>query len=532
DASALEDAKIDQEIRVQNAYAAFINAQENLAVVQNQAVSDVNVAELTLEFARQDLDQYKSGQFPNEKTAAENEITLAREELTRAEETLKWSQKLYKEKYISESELQADKLAVTRSKNKLTLAENDLDLLTNFTYHRTIAQLESDVRQAEMSLERTKRKARADVIQAEADLKAKELEYKRQQDKLKKIEDQLAKAKIYAPADGMVIYATTARRSFRDSREPLDEGVEVFERQELIYLPTAESTMAEVDIHESSLEKVREGLPAIITVDALAGKKFLGRVGRIAPLPDARRMWMNPDLKVYNSEVYLEDNDSALRTGMSCKVEIIVAQYEDVVYVPIQAVLRVGGQPTVYCLQEKTFEPRKVEIGLDNNRMVHIVSGLDEGEVVLLTPPLKSGILERTIPVTAEPNAAGRTSESIDQRVRTRLEEVNGMARPQTADRTRQDSGPARQGRDIEPAVGQRPRPVGLSNLSSEEMQKLRQRIENMSPEQRRKAMEKIRRRFENTSPQQRQRMRQGQGSAPRGAGRRPRQSAPQKEQQ
>ncbi len=55
----------------------------------------------------------------------------------------------------------------------------------------------------------------------------------------------------------MVIYATSARagRAFRDNRQPLDEGVEVFERQELIYLPTAASSMAEVDVHEASLEK-------------------------------------------------------------------------------------------------------------------------------------------------------------------------------------------------------------------------------------------------------------------------------------
>ncbi|MFB0524092.1 MAG: efflux transporter periplasmic adaptor subunit, partial [Phycisphaerae bacterium] len=210
DASTLKDAVIDQDIQVQRAEAAYVSAQETLAVVENQAVSDVNLAELTLEFAIQDLDQYKEGQFPNEETAAKNEITLAREELTRAEETLNWSKTLYERKYISHTELQADELAVTRGKNKLQLAENNLELLQNFTYHRNMAQLESDFRQAEMALERTKRKARADVIQAKADLKAKDLEYQRHQDKLKKIADQLEKTKIYAPQDGMVVYATTS----------------------------------------------------------------------------------------------------------------------------------------------------------------------------------------------------------------------------------------------------------------------------------------------------------------------------------
>ena len=542
DASQLADNKIDQEIRVQNAEAAYINATESFAVVKNQAESDIDKAKLTLEFAEQDLDQYQEGLYPNKLTAANAKITLAEEELKRAQQTLEWSEKLYEEKYIPETELLGDQLSKSRRDLDLTLSRNDLKLLEEFTKTRDIAQLESDVHQATMALERTERKARADVVQAEADLKAKELEYKRQQDKFKKFEDQIAKANIYAPVDGMVIYATSAQRGgghFGDSREPLQEGVQVFERQELIYLPTAESTMAEVAIHESSLEKVRVGLPAIITIDALPGKKFLGRVARIAPLPDARSMFMNPDLKIYNTQIYLEDNDSSLRTGMSCKAEVVVEQYQDEVYIPVQAVLRVGGEPTVYVLKEKAFEPRTVEIGLDNNRMVHIVGGLNEGEVVLLTPPLKPGTLEEsTDEGAAEPNAAGGAADVFDQRVRAKLGEANGTEAPgqiaelQTGDRTGQDFAPAREGRDIEAGAGEQRIPPESSNLSPEEMQKMKERFENMSPEERSKEIEKMKEKFQNVPAEQRQRRRQRQDGAPPGEGRSRGQSVPQGEQQ
>ena len=524
DASKLEDTKIDEEIRVQNAEAAFINAQETLAVVQNQTISDVNLAELALEFSIQDLEQYLVGEYPIAQTAAENNITLSQEELTRAKQTLEWSERLYEEKYLPETELLADKLAVTRSTNKLDLNENNLKLLQNFTYKRNIAQLESDVHQAKMALERTKRKARADVVQAEANLKAKELEFQRQKDKLQKLVDQLAKAKIYAPADGLAIYATSARRGgpFRGRREPLEEGSEVHEREEIIYLPIADSAMAEVSVHESSLEKVRVGLPAIITVDALQGKKFLGRLARIAPLPDARSMFMNPDLKVYDTDIYLEDNDSALRTGMSCMAEIITEQYEDTVYIPVQAVIRVRGEPTVHIVSEKAIEPRKVEIGMDNNRMVRIISGLQEGEVVLLTPPLKSGTIESELEdiITEIPDSA-LASDSVEQRVSQRLEEINGTdvntrnipsgdladERPQRASRP---EGPGREGRGAR--QGQRNR-EGSAELSSEQRERMRQRLQNMSPEERQ--------RLQNMSPEERQRMRQQlQSTAPAGRAR------------
>jgi len=310
DASGLIDTKVDQEIRVQNVNASFIRARENLAVVENQAKSDLDVAKLTFEFAKQDLKKYMEGEYPNQLKEAESRITLAREELLRSNERLEWSKRLYSENYLSQAELQQDELAASRNKLELERTENDLNLLVNYTQKRNIDQLESNVKQAEMALERTKRKATADVVQAEADLRAKESEHNRNRDKLKKIEEQIGKTKIYAPSDGLVIYATSAGGGgHRHGRsEPLAEGQDVRERQELIHLPTTASVKAEISIHESSLEKVKLNMPARVTIDALPGQAFTGYVATIAPLPDPQSMWMNPDLKVYNSDIYLENN--------------------------------------------------------------------------------------------------------------------------------------------------------------------------------------------------------------------------------
>jgi HlyD family secretion protein len=495
DASFLEDSKIDQEIRVQNAEAAYINANENLAVVRNQAESDIDKAKLTVEFAEQDLKQYREGKYPNELAAAENRITLAQEELTRAQETLKWSQKLYDEKYISQTELQADQLAERRKSLDLELAKNDLELLQNFTYQRNIAQLESDLSQAKMALERITRKAKADIVQAEADLKAKNAEYNRQKAKLAKIEDQIKKTKIYAPAEGLVIYATSARSGgWRQTAEPLDEGQEVRERQELIYLPTTESALAEVNVHESNLEKVKIGLPAIISIEAVPGKKFLGHVVRIAPLPDAQSMWMNPDLKVYNTEIHLENSGSELRTGMSCQAEIIIERYEDAVYIPVQAVLRVKGKPTVYVLKGDSVEPREVEVGLDNNRMIRIIRGLEKGEVVLLTPPLEEGTLEAT------------TGEA-------------GLPKPLPSDTIPppKASGRAPEGRTAPPEVDKN---RGAAGLPAQQRDETRRKLENMPPEERKKEIERMGQRLRDPSPEERKSvMRRFQPMVPEGQG-------------
>ncbi len=399
DASKLEDLKIDQETLVQDTDTSAITAREALAVGENQAQADIDLARLTLEFAGLDLEKYTAanGEYETAKTKAEAQISLSEEQLEKAREELKWAKTLAAEKYISSTELKTAELAFNQADLGVMVAKSELRLLNDFTYKRQLAQLNSDVSQAEMAVERTARSSAASIIQLKAEKLSAESKLEREKIKLAKIEDQIKKATIVAPADGMVVYASSAKGSWRGNQEPLQEGESVHEREELIYLPTSDAVKAEVKVHESSMEKVKKGLPVAVTVDAVPGKTFTGKVRKIALLPDAASMWMNPDLKIYATEIYLDGDSTGLRTGMSCRAEIIVDHYEDVVYIPVQAVVRIGKQQTVYVRQGKKFAERKVEIGLDNNRMVHIKSGLQPGEVVLMTPPLASAELIRPI---------------------------------------------------------------------------------------------------------------------------------------
>jgi len=428
DASTLKDDMVNEQILVMNTEAAYIRARETLAVTKNQAESDIDQASLDLRFAKEDLTKYTEGEYPQELKEAQSRITIAEEELQRASEKLSWSEVLFEEKYLSLTELQADQLAARKAELELELAQEELALLENYTYKRRLAELESDIKQAEMALERAKLKASADIVQAEADLRATQSEYQRQKGKLEKIEDQIEKTKIYAPADGLVVYATSAKADWRGNREPLAEGQEVRERQELIYLPTGSSFIAEVKVHESSLEKIRLGLPTRLSVDALPGKSFSGRVSKIAPLPDAISVWLNPDLKLYNTEIVLDSESRELRTGMSCRAEIIVERFDDAVYVPVQAVLTINGRPQVFVQNGGTAEPRPVKTGPDNNRMIVIESGISPGERVLLTPPLE----DATVTAAGEEHNANQ----VQQRKRALLEssdrQVGALQKVQT----------------------------------------------------------------------------------------------------
>lgn len=389
DSSELENDRTERSIRVQNAQAAYVRAQEQLEVVKSQNRSNISKAELDLQFAREDLQKYIKGDFPSQLMASEADVTLAEEELRRSTDKFEWSKRLFEEKYLSETEFLADELEMKRAELTLAVRRETLAVLKDFTYTRQVTQLEADIEQAELSLERVRRVARADLVKAEADLRWRENEYSEEKDRLAKIEDQISKTRIIAPAAGMVVYATSAGNRWGGDQEPLDEGQLIRHRQELIYLPTAESMAIELKIHESSLGKLAVGQLAEVKIDSMPDLLLEGRVARIAPLPDATSVWLNPDLKVFSTTVALEGDLPELRTGMSGTARIMVDHFDETVAVPVQAVTRVRGVPIVHVVDEAgNAEPREVELGLDNASMVQVLAGLTDGERVLLTPPL------------------------------------------------------------------------------------------------------------------------------------------------
>ncbi|MEX2672494.1 MAG: HlyD family efflux transporter periplasmic adaptor subunit [Phycisphaeraceae bacterium] len=388
DSAGLQDDYLRQEIQFEQARSDYMQAESNLEVVKQQAKADVAAAEVAYELAELDLEKYQApqGDYQQELREAQTNITLAESELERADDQLQGSVRLFEAGYITETELQADRLTYQRRKLDLELAKGQLNLLEQFSRRRRLAELNSSRDQEEFELTKVKHRTQSDIVDAETRLASRKLSFEREQDRLERMEEQIAACEVYAPVAGMVVHGTSGQGGRR--QEPLAEGVEVHPRQDLIFLPTADSMIAEVKIHESMLQRVDRDLPVRLTTDALPGRVFEGRVKRIAVMPDAQNSWLNPDLKVYNAEVEVTSGASDLRSGMSCNAEIVVAELDDAKYVPIQSVMRVDRETMVYLPSANGPVAKQVDVGLDNNRMIQIVSGLERGDHVLLNPPL------------------------------------------------------------------------------------------------------------------------------------------------
>ena len=152
DASSLKDAKVDQEISVQLADAAHIRSRETLEVIRKQNESNIKVASLNLAFARQDVTKYVEGDYPQQLRNAKSAIILAEGEAEDAKRVHEWSVKLFERRYITQADLNRDKLHRDRKEIDLQSARGSLDLLEQYTHKRDLAQLESDVEARELTL--------------------------------------------------------------------------------------------------------------------------------------------------------------------------------------------------------------------------------------------------------------------------------------------------------------------------------------------------------------------------------------------
>ena len=479
DSSRLEDELTDRQIMEQNAEADFISARENLGVVKNQAKSDVNKAELAVQFATEDLKKYIEGDYPNELKDARARLTLAEADLATREDDLKGNERLYEGDFITANELEVSKRRLQRAQVDLELAEASINLLKEFTYKRNVTQLESDFEESKKALERTRLKASADVVQGEARLKAREAKYAREQGKLAKIEEQIAKTEIFAPVAGRVVYATRTSRGGHGPprQEPLEEGTMIRERQDVINLRTDNSVTVQITIHEANLGKVHPGLPVRITVDALPGREFTGRVAKVALLPDAQNFWMNSDTKVYGVDIDVDGDWSELRTGMSCRAEIVIERHDKAVYVPTESVLLIDGVPTVFVVKGSKTEKRAVEVGLANERVIRIAANLAPGERVLSMPPLDSAAV--TYP--------SDFVESVEIQSYAPSGPIAGVARDRES-----APGPSSLER---PSEGRRGgwEGRGRGNMTPEQRAAMRKRFESMPPEERTQMRERRR---------------------------------------
>jgi len=508
DVSNLVDRRVTQEIAVKSTDADFTKAKEQYEIQEIQNESDIAEAELAQQFAELDLEKYLGsggeggaavseeqvaelavgqGEWAHELAQADESITLAREELTQAEDTLKWTQDLFDKGFVQRTELERDELSLQRSSIKLEQAEREKKLLIRYGHQRRLAQLEADIESRKRDVQKIRKQALARLADNEAARESARFRLEREHEKLDKIDEQIAKGEIYAPEAGNLVYSRARSHRGQGGEVPV-EGGEVHERQEIATIPRSGGMIVDVSLPETKLEKGEVGKRCFVTIDAIRDQVFEGEVAFVAAIADSGSWMTNPNQRLYKTEVTLFDTVPEMRPGMSCEIEILVEDLEDVLYIPRYAVFPDGDCNVCFVSEGGQVEPREVEIGPDNSKWVQVTKGLSEGETVLLSPP---------------PSWAPAAPTQTEQRPSERPADMGGRAAEGGGGSTSapgSGSGPAADSRSGERSgeePGERPRGEGRGQrgegMDPEMRRQMRERFEKMTPEERKAAIERMR---------------------------------------
>ena len=223
---------------------------------------------------------------------------------------------------------------------------------------------------------------------SQEDLEDAQYNYDTAESSLSKTESDLNETIITAPMDGIVV------------GEPKTAGTMAVQGNSN---PTVIMTIADLSkkqilakVDETDIGNVKVGQQATFTVDTYTGKTFTAKVSKISQT-DVSNSWNTNSSSTSsssnsNSVIYyyvvldVDDPENLLLPAMTARVEIITAEKDDALAVPISALKTDSqGSYVVVDLGKGQTENRYVETGIYSDEYVEIVSGLSDGDSILVT---------------------------------------------------------------------------------------------------------------------------------------------------
>jgi HlyD family secretion protein len=377
----LVDRLESEQMELRRIQANLEDAIAKLEIQRSQNTSDLKKAEIDLEVAELDLKKYLEGDFPQKLNSVNLDIEQAQMDKRRREEELRKKRYLKEKGFVTAMKIEELEFALRKAQITLERHELSKKILLEYERPKIEMQKQSAVDRAREELGRVQKQADSKEQQAQARKKEYEDQLQSRQRRVERVQKQLEKCKIYAPADGMVQYP---QDNWRWGSERIAAGQRVHEGQTMLVLPDTSQMIVNTRIHEADRHLLQEGLPCVVTVPAVPGETFTGKITKIDKFADSENRWLNPDLKEHSTEILLDATDAPVSPGDTAEVKILIDTLEDVLAVPVQCVFTRGSRSFVFVQNGGAGEPVGVTLGRSNTNMVEIVDGLEQGDRVLM----------------------------------------------------------------------------------------------------------------------------------------------------
>lgn len=241
------------------------------------------------------------------------------------------------------------------------------------------------------------RVAEAQVSTAKAALSAAEQQLRVSQADREKVRTLFAYAQIKAPFAGVIT------KRFADTGSMIQTGTSSqTQSMPVVTLAEEDRLRLVIPVPESAASKIRLGSPVEVTVSAL-GKRFQGKVARFADQVDLATRTMHTEVDVPNPK-------RELFPGMYASASLVLTDERNALSVPIQAITRAETSVTVLLINHQNkLESRAVRLGVESPDQVEILSGLQEGDLVLVGPSsqLQPGMSVQPKLVAGAPESGG-----------------------------------------------------------------------------------------------------------------------------
>ena len=277
-------------------------------------------------------------------------------------------------------------------KNLLQEAQASLNNI-NAQYRAKQAQIhESNLafeRQAKMLKQKLSSQADYDIAEAallvyKAELEQLLAEKEKALISVNNAEIDLGYTTISSPIDGTVIYVSVEEGQTVNTNQSTPSIIEVAQ----LDVMTVKAQISEADIIN-----VQAGQKVYFSILGAPNKKFEGVLRSIEPGPtlltgdDSKLAIGDSDAIYYNALFDVENKQNLLRVGMTAQVSIVLGSAEEALLIPSQVLTSKSernDQYRVSILVDGKIEKRKVEIGINNKVQAQVLSGLNEGDQVIL----------------------------------------------------------------------------------------------------------------------------------------------------
>ncbi|MFQ5593474.1 MAG: efflux RND transporter periplasmic adaptor subunit [Anaerolineae bacterium] len=340
------------------AEAALKAAQDSYQrAVGRPTADDVEQARLKLDQAKNSL---WASQNQRDATCGQSNSSAqcdsARAQVANAEISVRLAEATYQD-----AQTPATAAEIENAAAQVQRAQDDLDRLRNSPTAAELAAAKSQVAQAESQLEKLTNGPTAE------DLAISEAQVEQARLSLQQAERRLEDAKLIAPFAGTVVTV-----NYR-------EGEYVSASMPAVAVTDLSILEIEVPLAEMDVARVTSGQEVEIVLDALPGVTLQGHVSYVAPVASISQGVVN-----YPVTVEIEEPDPAVRPGMTAGVSIVVERREDVLTVPNRAVRSAGRQRVVEVLYQEQVIQAPVTLGMSNDTLTEVISGLKEGDQVVL----------------------------------------------------------------------------------------------------------------------------------------------------